>query len=175
MEESNGMKEGELRNKKSEIYSILYFVFLGEKKEKEGEKIEMEDFGKKIGYFGVEFGGKEWLKEVLNLVRENYFWGNLSSDIASKVLMGKEDGTFLIRFSSSPLSSSFCNYSLSFVNKKKVRHIRIFHPHSQNKFCLDGDSDVVYPSLQQLVQSKIEDNLLLAVKIFFFPFFFRQI
>ena len=110
------------------------------------EVVTLPHFGETVGFFvpltppGTDEEAS-WIFQVMNIVKEPWFWG-ADTEKAKEVLRSKPDGTFLVRFSSSP-----SDYTLSYVHNKKVNHTRISHP-----YC--GDMDAVKKFVDSMIKIK---------------------
>ena len=61
--------------------------------------------------------------QIINLLKNPWFHGNIDADRAEEVIMNAKRGTFLVRFSSDPGSYTITSKSKS----KKLKHFRILH------------------------------------------------
>jgi len=129
----------------------LKFLFA----DNEEDKVSLELFGKAIGWFAPlevpsENAGS-FVHRVVDLFKETYFHGNISSRDSENLLRVQDKGAFLVRFSFS-YANSFC---ISKVNQQRViKHIVI--PYEPNKgFQMDG---TWYKSFSLLINDKEESQ-----------------
>eukprot|EP01091_Cochliopodium_minus_P003646 TRINITY_DN13624_c0_g1_i1.p1 TRINITY_DN13624_c0_g1~~TRINITY_DN13624_c0_g1_i1.p1 ORF type:complete len:522 (-),score=142.88 TRINITY_DN13624_c0_g1_i1:19-1584(-) len=98
------------------------------------EVIELKHFGEILGFFppltnpGTD-QESNWVFLVSQIVKEDWFWGDVDKNKAHDALCNQNEGTFLIRFSSSP-----SDFTLTYVHSKKVIHSRIAHTYHGNKY-----------------------------------------
>jgi len=146
-------EEGELDDKTRILY-CLKFLFA----DNEEDKVSLELFGKAVGWFApLEVPvpkENSFVTRVVDLFKEPYFHGNISSSHSENLLrVGHDKGTYLVRFSYS-YANSFC---ISKVNQQRViKHIVI--PYEANKgFQMDG---AWYKSFSDLINDKSDSQLL---------------
>jgi len=85
-------------------------------------------FGQIVGFF-EEFGPKGWLEKIMDYTSKVWFWGDLSGSESQKILAEKQNGSALVRF-----SSTGSNSTLSYRNDDKIWHTRIIHPYASNVY-----------------------------------------
>jgi SH2 domain/Protein tyrosine and serine/threonine kinase len=117
------------------------------------EIVRMSKFGQVLNWFGplemidegpLAAGG--FLDRIRNVLKEPWFHGNVSGQVASKSLLDKEPGAFLVRFSSQPGS-----FAVSKVGRSKtITHVRI--QHTDQKYWLEG-STATFPTLGQVIDN----------------------
>jgi len=89
----------------------------------ESEKVSIEQFSRILDWFGP-LEGLEILEQVEDLLKREWFHGEISSDEAEKRLAKEKKGTFLVRFSS---RDPGC-YAISGVSQGgRLKHYRIYH------------------------------------------------
>jgi len=87
------------------------------------ERVTLEQFAKILEWFGP-LTGLQILDSVEDLLKKNWFHGNLSSQDAEKKLSKQKKGTFLVRFSAREPGS----YALSAVSQGgRMKHYRVYH------------------------------------------------
>ncbi|ELP90953.1 serine/threonine protein kinase-transforming protein raf, putative [Entamoeba invadens IP1] len=137
--------------KKSQIYEGVYDAenflsilennfktsFSKEKKYKEiinkiGEQgeISQKRFSFLCSIFGKYYKKKENYKDMMRVLGEEWYYGNISKEEANVLLEGKEEGTFLIRESSTILHKPL---TLSKVENRSVMNTRIAVYETENK------------------------------------------
>lgn len=107
--------------------------------------VTIENFGQMLDWFGpLEHN---LLDRVYELVRQDYFWGFLSTSDADKTL-DRKAGTYLVRFSNSERGV----YTLSVLTKElKIANLRILYNVSNGKFVL-GPKE--YETLRHIIEGK---------------------
>lgn len=120
------------------------------------EIVRMTKFGEILHWFGPlerspngpheEGGFLARLREVLSCP---WFHGSLSGQKASKLLLDKEAGTFMVRFSSQPGS-----FAVSRVTRaKQINHVRVLH--EGNEYKLEGSASTS-PTLPAVIKGASE-------------------
>eukprot|EP01105_Mastigella_eilhardi_P003844 TRINITY_DN14_c0_g1_i1.p1 TRINITY_DN14_c0_g1~~TRINITY_DN14_c0_g1_i1.p1 ORF type:complete len:540 (-),score=156.53 TRINITY_DN14_c0_g1_i1:58-1647(-) len=119
--------------------------------------VTMEQFGNVLAWFGRFSEGLTLLEKVLNVLRHEWFHGDIATGVAESRLMHKPEGTFLVRFSTSEPGA----YTISKVSKfGAISHQRVFHKPCTDEYCLSG---VTYASLPELVAKEAQQlNLLVS-------------
>jgi len=107
--------------------------------------VTIENFGQMLDWFGpLEHN---LLERVYQLVKQDYFWGFLSTSDADKTL-DRKAGTYLVRFSNSERGV----YTLSVITKDlKIANLRILFNVANGKFVL-GPKE--YETLGHIIQGK---------------------
>lgn len=80
----------------------------------EGEIVTLPHFGRMLGFFGPLEKGV-WLEDLMNVMKEPWFWGDTSREIACQKLAAEPRGTFLVRYAS---EDSF--FTISYVALNQV-------------------------------------------------------
>jgi len=107
--------------------------------------VTIENFGQMLDWFGpLEHN---LLERVYQLVKQDYFWGFLSTSDADKTL-DRKAGTYLVRFSNSERGV----YTLSVITKDlKIANLRILYNVANGRFVL-GPKE--YESLSHIIGGK---------------------
>jgi len=104
----------------------------------------------------VRMVGRSTLEDVVELLSQPWFYGDISSFEASNLLRREQPGTFLIRFSQSPDAQ----FTISFTFKRDVLHYRLPFPLSailENKSgVLNKDRYLVQYILKPFADSRPE-------------------
>eukprot|EP01119_Soliformovum_irregulare_P013794 TRINITY_DN3709_c0_g3_i1.p1 TRINITY_DN3709_c0_g3~~TRINITY_DN3709_c0_g3_i1.p1 ORF type:complete len:379 (+),score=154.67 TRINITY_DN3709_c0_g3_i1:972-2108(+) len=87
------------------------------------EFVSLQNFANCFECFGPITTGTELLENIDAVVSQPYFHGNISKENADTLLRRCNEGSYLVRFS----SSSPGIFTLSFLLNKKVSHMRIQH------------------------------------------------
>jgi serine/threonine protein kinase len=92
----------------------------------EAKMANLETFGIILNYFGplVDASAPEpFLERMRNLVSKSWFHGDLRTEESERLLQGRPDGTFLIRYSNKVPGS----FTVSKVDGGKTTHQRVAH------------------------------------------------
>jgi len=85
--------------------------------------VTIEEYGALLQRFGPldDFAG--FLDRIVSLLKKTWFHGDISSEDSEKIVMSRDNGTFLVRFSSDPGS-----YAVTAkTSAGKLKHFRIHH------------------------------------------------
>eukprot|EP01091_Cochliopodium_minus_P017190 TRINITY_DN6667_c0_g1_i2.p1 TRINITY_DN6667_c0_g1~~TRINITY_DN6667_c0_g1_i2.p1 ORF type:complete len:387 (+),score=101.13 TRINITY_DN6667_c0_g1_i2:342-1502(+) len=114
--------------------------------------VSLENFGKVIGFFfpltpvsEMKISEATWIKKVVNIVKQSWFFGDLDKDDAFKIAKKTNRiGDFLLRF-----SSGGSNWVLTYVGQKNsIYHTRILHPHASDSFTMEGRGATTFKTEQ---------------------------
>eukprot|EP01090_Pellita_catalonica_P020204 TRINITY_DN7109_c0_g2_i1.p1 TRINITY_DN7109_c0_g2~~TRINITY_DN7109_c0_g2_i1.p1 ORF type:complete len:178 (-),score=21.22 TRINITY_DN7109_c0_g2_i1:50-583(-) len=135
---------------KSKAVLDLHLKYLAALVTSSGEApyVSMEKFGKFLGWFGPfderPAGGSTIMQRVADVAKQSYFHGFLDTDEAKAILDGRQDETFLVRFSSSSPGS----LTISKISSGVITHQRIHHPPNKEGYVINDSS---YSSLLELI------------------------
>jgi len=90
---------------------------------KTDDSVLIEDYGALLQRFGPLDDFEEMLKRIVSLLKKTWFHGEISSEDSEKIVMARDNGTFLVRFSSDPGSYAVTAKTSS----GKLKHFRIHH------------------------------------------------
>ncbi|MDP2435104.1 MAG: SH2 domain-containing protein, partial [archaeon] len=133
------------------LHSILVEVT------KDGREIvRMTKFGEILQWFGpLEIGESGplapglFLSRLRDVLKEGWFHGFISGPKATKDLIDKEPGTFMVRFSSQPGSFAVSRVSRS----KQITHVRVLH--ERGSYWLEG-SQATFDTLPGVIKASSE-------------------
>jgi serine/threonine protein kinase len=116
--------------------------------------VTLEHFGKMLDFFGPirREGSKNlFLPNLKNIISQNWFHGEISTQEADARLYYKNPGTFLIRFSSS--ERGYFTISQREVDNQSggLRHVRIKHPPLKDEYSVKY---TIYSSLIELIEKE---------------------
>lgn len=87
------------------------------------DTVSIESFGSFLQWFGP-MEGMDILDRVVDLLKKNWFHGDISSETAERLLSNEKRGTFLARFSS---RDPGC-YAISVYSQGgRLKHFRVYH------------------------------------------------
>eukprot|EP01105_Mastigella_eilhardi_P003614 TRINITY_DN14722_c0_g1_i1.p1 TRINITY_DN14722_c0_g1~~TRINITY_DN14722_c0_g1_i1.p1 ORF type:complete len:587 (-),score=142.17 TRINITY_DN14722_c0_g1_i1:71-1777(-) len=108
-------------------------------------KVSVDQFGNVLAWFGSFAEGQLLLTKITQLLRQEWFHGNISQSVAEGRLMNTRKGTFLVRFS----TKDHHTYTISKVAATSICHHRISHKACSSVYTINGKS---YSSLLELVE-----------------------
>lgn len=109
--------------------------------------VTMEYFGKILAWFGnLRQDGANILEKIKAVLSESWFHGDISMQESEARLANKQEGTFLVRFSTSEMGT----YTISKVSQAGISHQRIQRSKS-GKHVVNGRS---YETIVELVRSE---------------------
>jgi hypothetical protein len=89
--------------------------------------VNVETFGLMLNYFGPLHDplnpSDDFLERLRNIVSKSWFHGDLQTKEAERLLEGRPNGTFMIRYSNKVLG----NFTVSKIQEGKVTHQRVAH------------------------------------------------
>ena len=116
--------------------------------------VDYEVVGKVVRFLPTFSLTNEWFQEVVNLVKQEWFWGQVSSTESQKKLVSGDKRRFIIRW-----SSQAPHYTISIRNtntKDPVAHRRILRREDSPEVELERDmlslKKGTYKSIQELVK-----------------------
>jgi serine/threonine protein kinase len=108
--------------------------------------VQIDKFGWAASWFGSL--STNFLDNVMSLIGQTWFHGEISARMAENLLKGKPTGTFLIRLS----VASFGSYTLSYVTSTgSINHYRFSYLIQKNVFEISGSE---YTSINQFLEKK---------------------
>eukprot|EP01113_Clastostelium_recurvatum_P023171 TRINITY_DN2769_c0_g1_i7.p1 TRINITY_DN2769_c0_g1~~TRINITY_DN2769_c0_g1_i7.p1 ORF type:complete len:485 (-),score=129.90 TRINITY_DN2769_c0_g1_i7:665-2119(-) len=118
-------------------------------KDKE-EAVTVEEFGKMLEWFGPLDKGYQIVDSIYSIcIGIKGFFGDVSSEEASKILSGKDKGTYVLRFS---VSEPGC-YALTVMNKEKqLQQFKILHRAGQGYTLLHHKAALLPDLLKQVAK-----------------------
>lgn len=111
-------------------------------------RITVEWFGSLINWFGPL--DKDFLKRVGSMCSKVWFHGRLSGSHASRLLNGRADGFYLVRFSATEPGY----YTISCIRGGKVTHIRIIHPPCSQEYSVGVENRQTFKSISELLEKE---------------------
>jgi serine/threonine protein kinase len=90
------------------------------------DHVTVDNLGNFLQWFGP-FDG-QLITRVVELLREKWFHGDISSAEAEKLLKSEPKGTYLVRFSTREPGS----YAISSRTKDQIKHFRVMHKAGEN-------------------------------------------
>nr|VZI28339.1 unnamed protein product [Spirometra erinaceieuropaei] len=97
---------------------------------------------------------RAFLQNMNQLKRTGWYWGPLTIDEAERLLMNRQDGSFLVRDSGHELYI----LSLSFRAQNRIYHTRIEHSGGKFSFSVQGDTETTSTSIAQFINHVIADS-----------------
>jgi serine/threonine protein kinase len=120
------------------------------------EIVRMTKFGEILHWFGpLEISDKGplapglFLSRLRDVLKEGWFHGFISGPKATKDLLDKEPGTFMVRFSSQPGSFAVSRVTRS----KQITHVRVLH--EKGAYWLEG-STATFDTLTGVIKASAE-------------------
>src|SRR3989338_4481279 len=120
------------------------------------EIVRMTKFGEILHWFGpLEISEKGpltpglFLSRLRDVLKEGWFHGFISGPKATKDLLDKEPGTFMVRFSSQPGSFAVSRVTRS----KQITHVRVLH--EKGAYWLEG-STATFDTLTGVIKASAE-------------------
>lgn len=114
----------------------------------ETSAVNLETFGLMLNYFGPLHDplnpSDDFLERLRNIVSKSWFHGDLQTKEAERLLEGRPNGTFMIRYSNKVLG----NFTVSKIQEGKVTHQRVAHK-SGSGFVLGQQS---HSSLEEVIE-----------------------
>ena len=130
-------------------YKCMRDVFCGRDGQ---EEVRLATFGRMLGFFGpldkvlacVRFclsltpkNNKEtWLPGLLETLREPWFWGETSREVACQKLAAEPRGTFLVRYASEDSYFTISYVALNQQGKKEIFHTRVVHAYASSNYVI---------------------------------------
>lgn len=122
--------------------------------------INMQAFGKMLDFFGpIPPSKKTFLKDLVDVLKQPWFCGDLATAQAENQLQNAEVGTFILRFSNSIVG----NFVISKVSKPHtIEHFRIEKKYIEGKpsYSMFGNT---YNTIIQLVMDQVQRSNLTIV------------
>jgi len=110
--------------------------------------VTMEYFGKVLAWFGnLKQDGVGILDKIKEVLSEAWFHGDISMQESTAILTGKEEGTYLVRFSTSELGT----YTISKVSHGSISHLRLQRT-KLGKHAINGHS---YDTIGELIKHEM--------------------
>jgi len=104
-------------------YKCLHILLV-----KNNEVVTIEDWSRLLDWFGPMENLDQLFERILALLRQPWFHGDMSSDLAEKSLRKQKKGFFLVRFSS---TDAGCYAITSLAKDGKLKHYKIVHKPGQ--------------------------------------------
>ena len=153
MDEDEEYEEREAERLHSLNLKCLNAVLAFNSGQLETEVVKMETFGLMLNYFGPLHDPLQpqdsFLDRLRNIVSKSWFHGDLQTKEAERLLEGRPDGTFMIRYSNKVLG----NFTVSKIQESKVTHQRVAHK-SGSGFVLGNQT---HSSLEEVIEKCSRD------------------
>lgn len=113
------------------------------------QTVQLNNFGKVLGYFSdVHTSKNNFIIQIINYLREPWFYGNLQTPESQERLSTKPAGTFLVRFSS--VEESWFTVS-QIQENRSCKHQRVKHTPGGGYSIIDGEE---FETLHALLDAK---------------------
>lgn len=129
-----------------------------------------------LGFF-CPLEKSEWIRTVMGLFREPWFWGGTNREVACQQLASQPRGTFLIRYASEDSYYTISYVASNAAGKKEIFHTRILHHYGSNHYQLPTtrNGSRTCSSLQEVVfalssegPNKVSMMMMVVVVVVFF-------